>query len=83
MFNNNKDHNRVLCCERDSSSDTEDYVDSDERRGRIYKNRMSYGSSSTPKPCLVQRQNSAGARGDQRSNSSSTPKQPLRNNSPR
>lgn len=42
---------------RESSSDTED--DTDDRRRRVYKSRMSYGSSSKPKPCLVQRPSSA------------------------
>ncbi|XP_049829589.1 BTB/POZ domain-containing protein 10 isoform X1 [Schistocerca gregaria] len=52
--------------DRDSSSDTEDYHDSDDRRRRVYhKNRMSYVSSK-PKPCLVQR-HSAGSRNDQAS----------------
>ncbi|KAL1456594.1 hypothetical protein WDU94_001313 [Cyamophila willieti] len=46
------------------SSDTEDYHDQDERRRRVFKNRLSYGLSSKPKPCLVQRSASAG---DQRS----------------
>ncbi|XP_017299836.1 BTB/POZ domain-containing protein 10 [Diaphorina citri] len=46
------------------SSDTEDYHDQDERRRRVFKNRLSYGSSGKPKPCLVQRSASAG---DQRS----------------
>lgn len=45
------------------SSDTEDYHDQDERRRRVFKNRMSYASGK-PKPCLVQRSASAG---DQRS----------------
>lgn len=83
MSNNAKDRDRLPYCERDSSSDTEDYVDSDDRRRRIFKTRMSYGSSATPKPCLVQRQNSANGRSDSRSNSVSTPKQSLQNNSPR
>ncbi|KAK3921099.1 BTB/POZ domain-containing protein 10 [Frankliniella fusca] len=43
--------------DRESSSDTED--DTDDRRRRVYKSRMSYGSSSKPKPCLVQRPSSA------------------------
>ncbi|XP_066905356.1 BTB/POZ domain-containing protein 10 isoform X1 [Halyomorpha halys] len=38
-----------------SSSDTEDYHDPDDHRRRVFKNRMSYGSSSKPKPCLVQK----------------------------
>ncbi|XP_063215807.1 BTB/POZ domain-containing protein KCTD20 isoform X1 [Bacillus rossius redtenbacheri] len=63
--------------DRDSSSDTEDYHDSDDRRRRVYhKNRMSYGSSSKPKPCLVQKQG-AGGLGDQRQHCVSSPKQPL------
>lgn len=37
----------------DTSSDTEDYTD--DRRRRVFKNRLSYGSISKPKPCLVQR----------------------------
>ncbi|XP_045462315.1 BTB/POZ domain-containing protein 10 isoform X2 [Harmonia axyridis] len=37
----------------ETSSDTEDYAD--DRRRRVFKNRMSYGSCSKPKPCLVQR----------------------------
>ncbi|KAK9877155.1 hypothetical protein WA026_016898 [Henosepilachna vigintioctopunctata] len=37
----------------ETSSDTEDYTD--DRRRRVFKNRMSYGSCSKPKPCLVQR----------------------------
>lgn len=82
MSNNTKDRNRLLCCERDSSSDTEDYLESDDRRRRVFKNRMSYGSSTSPKPCLVQKQNS-GARGDSRSNSTNSLKQSLQNNSPR
>ncbi|KAJ9578368.1 hypothetical protein L9F63_005400 [Diploptera punctata] len=57
--------------DRDSSSDTEDYH-SDDRRRRVYhKNRMSYGSSSKPKPCLVQRQGGGGP------NLVATPKQSL------
>ncbi|VEN55356.1 unnamed protein product [Callosobruchus maculatus] len=40
----------------DTSSDTEDYTD--DRRRRVFKNRMSYGSMSKPKPCLVQRSSS-------------------------
>lgn len=38
-----------------SSSDTEDYHDPDDHRRRVFKNRLSYGSSSKPKPCLVQK----------------------------
>lgn len=85
MSSNTKDRDRLLYCERDSSSDTEDYVDSDDRRRRVFKTRMSYGPSATPKPCLVQRQNSANGRSDSRSNSisTSTPKQSCQNNSPR
>nr|CAD7424606.1 unnamed protein product [Timema monikensis] len=60
--------------DRDSSSDTEDYHDSDDRRRRVYhKNRVSYGSSSKPKPCLVQKQ--GGGPGDQRPHCVGTPKQ--------
>ena len=81
MSNNTKDRDRLICCDRDSSSDTEDYVDSDDRRRRVFKNRMSYGSSATPKPCLVQRQNS-GARSDSKTNGSNS-KQSLQSNSPR
>ncbi|XP_069671258.1 BTB/POZ domain-containing protein KCTD20 isoform X2 [Periplaneta americana] len=63
--------------DRDSSSDTEDYHDSDDRRRRVYhKNRMSYGSSSKPKPCLVQRQGGSGPN-DQRPHLVATPKQSL------
>lgn len=63
--------------DRDSSSDTEDYHDSDDRRRRVYhKNRMSYGSSSKPKPCLVQRQ-AGGGPNDQRPHLVATPKQSL------
>ncbi|KAK7865509.1 hypothetical protein R5R35_003210 [Gryllus longicercus] len=62
--------------DRDSSSDTEDYHDSDDRRRRVYKNRMSYGQSSKPKPCLVQRQGQVGP-GDQRAHSVSMSKQSL------
>lgn len=63
--------------DRDSSSDTEDYHDSDDRRRRVYhKNRMSYGSSSKPKPCLVQRQG-GGVPNDQRPHLVVTPKQSL------
>nr|CAD7593558.1 unnamed protein product [Timema genevievae] len=60
--------------DRDSSSDTEDYHDSDDRRRRVYhKNRVSYGSSSKPKPCLVQKQ--GGGPGDPRPHCVGTPKQ--------
>ncbi|XP_018327198.1 BTB/POZ domain-containing protein 10 isoform X2 [Agrilus planipennis] len=53
----------------DTSSDTEDY--SDDRRRRVFKNRMSYGSMSKPKPCLVQRSSSLT---DQRCHPLSSPK---------
>ncbi|BET02219.1 BTB POZ domain-containing protein [Nesidiocoris tenuis] len=42
-------------CVMETSSDTEDYHDPDDHRRRVFKNRMSYGSSSKPKPCLVQK----------------------------
>ncbi|KAL1130612.1 hypothetical protein AAG570_011854 [Ranatra chinensis] len=58
--------------DRDSSSDTEDYHDSEDRRRRVFKNRLSYGTSSKPKPCLVQKS----------SQSVSSPK-PSLNNAPR
>lgn len=60
--------------DRDSSSDTEDYHDSDDRRRRVYKNRMGYGPSSKPKPCLVQRQGPGGP-SDQRAHSIAAAKQ--------
>ncbi|XP_050423723.1 BTB/POZ domain-containing protein 10 isoform X2 [Adelges cooleyi] len=41
--------------DRDSSSDTEDYHDTDDHRRRVFKTRLSYGSSLKPKSCLVQR----------------------------
>ncbi|XP_067003076.1 BTB/POZ domain-containing protein 10 isoform X2 [Anabrus simplex] len=63
--------------DRESSSDTEDYHDSDDRRRRVYhKNRLSYGSASKPKPCLVQRQSTGGSN-DQRVHPVATPKQSL------
>lgn len=77
----NRDREGSFYCDRESSSDTEDYLDTDDRR-RVYKNRMSYGCSSTPKPCLVQRQNS-GTKSEPRNNSVSTPKQSPQNSSPR
>ncbi|KAK6628805.1 BTB/POZ domain-containing protein 10 [Polyplax serrata] len=82
MSKNTKDRDRFLCCERDSSSDTEDYLYSDDTRRRVFKNRMSFGSSATPKPCLVQRQNS-GSRSDSRTNTNNNSKQPIQSNSPR
>ncbi|XP_046674706.1 LOW QUALITY PROTEIN: BTB/POZ domain-containing protein 10 [Homalodisca vitripennis] len=65
--------------DRDSSSDTEDYHDSEDRRRRVFKNRLSYGSSSKPKPCLVQRPSSASDQRPmlERALSTCTPKQPL------
>ncbi|CAH0763004.1 unnamed protein product [Bemisia tabaci] len=45
--------------DRDTSSDTEDYQDSEDTRRRVFKNRFSSGSK--PKPCLVQRQSSNGS----------------------
>jgi len=70
--------------DRDSSSDTEDYHDSEDRRRRVFKNRLSYGSSSKPKPCLVQRQSSGSDQRPmlERSHSACTPKQSL-NSAPR
>ncbi|XP_019878630.1 BTB/POZ domain-containing protein 10 isoform X1 [Aethina tumida] len=55
----------------DTSSDTEDY-NADDRRRRVFKNRLSYGSCSKPKPCLVQRSTSLT---DSRPHSVPTPKQ--------
>nr|XP_023014043.1 BTB/POZ domain-containing protein 10 [Leptinotarsa decemlineata] len=60
----------------DTSSDTEDYTD--DRRRRVFKNRMSYGSMSKPKSCLVQRSMSLT---ETRCHSVATPKQCL--NAPR
>ncbi|KAG5898090.1 hypothetical protein JTB14_001794 [Gonioctena quinquepunctata] len=60
----------------DTSSDTEDYTD--DRRRRVFKNRMSYGSMSKPKSCLVQRSMSLT---ETRCHSIATPKQCL--NAPR
>ncbi|KAK9738085.1 BTB/POZ domain [Popillia japonica] len=54
----------------DTSSDTEDY--NDDRRRRVFKNRLSYGSCSKPKPCLVQRSSSLS---ETRCHSVPTPKQ--------
>ncbi|XP_075230174.1 BTB/POZ domain-containing protein mrityu isoform X2 [Lycorma delicatula] len=71
--------------DRDSSSDTEDYHDPEDRRRRVFKNRSSYGSLSKPKPCLVQRQSSSPADSRsvlERSHSVSSPKQPM-NSAPR
>lgn len=71
--------------DRDSSSDTEDYHDPEDRRRRVYKNRLSYGSSLKPKPCLVQRQSGSPSEQRQmidRSHSASTPKQAF-NSTPR
>lgn len=49
---------RETSFDRDSSSDTEDYLDSGDQRRRVFKN----GSqASKPKPCLVQRPGSAGS----------------------
>lgn len=39
--------------QNDTSSDTEDYAD--DRRRKVFKTRLSYGSHSKPKSCLVQR----------------------------
>ncbi|KAF6200633.1 hypothetical protein GE061_005076 [Apolygus lucorum] len=44
-----------LYCLMETSSDTEDYHDPEDHRRRVFKNRMSYGGSSKPKPCLVQK----------------------------
>lgn len=63
-------NDRHLYHNNDTSSDTEDYTD--ERRRRVFKNRMSYGSMSKPKPCLVQRSTSLS---DPRCHSVATPKQ--------
>ncbi|KAL4091497.1 hypothetical protein QTP88_026177 [Uroleucon formosanum] len=41
--------------DRDTSSDTEDYQDTEDHRRRVFKTRLSYGSSLKPKSCLVQR----------------------------
>ncbi|XP_046440569.1 BTB/POZ domain-containing protein KCTD20-like isoform X4 [Daphnia pulex] len=48
---------RETSFDRDSSSDTEDYLDSGDQRRRVFKN----GSQAKPKPCLVQRPGSAGS----------------------
>ncbi|XP_015834238.1 BTB/POZ domain-containing protein 10 isoform X1 [Tribolium castaneum] len=61
---------RHLYTNNDTSSDTEDYTD--DRRRRVFKNRLSYGSCSKPKPCLVQRSTSLS---DPRCHSVATPKQ--------
>ncbi|CAG7722160.1 unnamed protein product, partial [Allacma fusca] len=58
--------------ERDSSSDTEDYHDVDDRRRRVFKSRLSYGNSSKPKPCLVQKSSMTTSSG----NGTSTPTSP-------
>lgn len=69
--------------ERESSSDTEDYHETDDRRRRVYKSRLSYGSSSKPKPCLVQRPSSAcGSESRQHGHSLSSSKQQM-NSTPR
>lgn len=82
MSSSSKDRHNY---DRDSSSDTEDYHDSEDRRRRVFKNRLSYGSLSKPKPCLVQRQSSSPADNRpmlDRPHSVSTPKQTM-NSAPR
>ncbi|CAH1119759.1 unnamed protein product [Phaedon cochleariae] len=61
---------RHLYTNNDTSSDTEDYTD--DRRRRVFKNRLSYGSMLKPKSCLVQRSMSLM---ETRCHSVATPKQ--------
>ncbi|XP_056643391.1 BTB/POZ domain-containing protein KCTD20 isoform X1 [Diorhabda sublineata] len=63
-------NDRHLYPNNDTSSDTEDYTD--DRRRRVFKNRLSYGSLSKPKSCLVQRSMSLS---ESRCHSLATPKQ--------
>ncbi|XP_073974008.1 BTB/POZ domain-containing protein mrityu isoform X2 [Rhodnius prolixus] len=66
--------------DRDTSSDTEDYHDPEEHRRRVFKNRMSYGGSSKPKPCLVQK--GSQSVGTSKQNMNNAPRNRSRTNHP-